>query len=639
MASRRETAPSVALFPFLAVLVCAMGALILLLLVMTRRIRSQAELRLQETALAPAAAPILPDPVVPEPPPAVLVAPPRPAERLPAPTDVSAWSTPAPPVLELPPPKPIVIDPTFESRRAAQLRQHAAAQQELDRTWQQTVARLSRERSSAAEAVAQLRNALSARQRDLEQARRDIDAEQRRQAETAARTSDLGGDKARLAERQVAVQREIDSVARQLEALQLNRQTESGRRFTFVPFDALSGTTRRPIVIECQRDRLVLVSEGITLTADDLDGFIPHYNPLSAGVRTLTDAFERVDGPGQVPYVLLIVRPEGTISYYAARMFLQPLNLPFGYELVGSDQEFTWETTDARISQRAREAIAEVLREKSRVTHLSRMSGRDEEPLRLRGRGGEFRLDEVERLKQPGRSVQFGGQRLDREQYTAGGSSDGAAGEGDRRGLGLLRRGGTEPAAGGASGASNRTGEGSGGGATTGGTTTERREASANPSGRPAGGSETPRGGGWMPGSGFGSASRPEEPFDWRPRLGSGIGILRDVRVHVSGENLTVQGSTPLAITPETSVHDLSRLLAEELDRLQEEWGRAPQGFYWNPSLVLEVTPEGAVAAGKLGTAAKAWGLGAEIRPLREATAPAGAAAPVRAAGTGAAVR
>ena len=42
MSARRSTTPSVQLFPFLAVLVCVMGALIFLLLVTTRRIRQQA---------------------------------------------------------------------------------------------------------------------------------------------------------------------------------------------------------------------------------------------------------------------------------------------------------------------------------------------------------------------------------------------------------------------------------------------------------------------------------------------------------------------------------------------------------------------------------------------------------------------
>ncbi|MFN5975403.1 MAG: hypothetical protein ACK48U_13220, partial [Planctomyces sp.] len=52
--ARRQYQHSVSLFPFLAVLVCAMGSLILLLLVMTRKIRhdQQAELSATRTTAA-----------------------------------------------------------------------------------------------------------------------------------------------------------------------------------------------------------------------------------------------------------------------------------------------------------------------------------------------------------------------------------------------------------------------------------------------------------------------------------------------------------------------------------------------------------------------------------------------------------
>lgn len=56
MSKRQQTGNSVTLFPFLAVLVCAMGALIFLLLVTTRRIRQQtlADMQVQEVVEEPA---------------------------------------------------------------------------------------------------------------------------------------------------------------------------------------------------------------------------------------------------------------------------------------------------------------------------------------------------------------------------------------------------------------------------------------------------------------------------------------------------------------------------------------------------------------------------------------------------------
>ena len=64
MSSRQKSSATVSLFPFLAVLVCAMGALILLLLAMTQKIRQQQVARelavSARIAEAAAAEPVLP---------------------------------------------------------------------------------------------------------------------------------------------------------------------------------------------------------------------------------------------------------------------------------------------------------------------------------------------------------------------------------------------------------------------------------------------------------------------------------------------------------------------------------------------------------------------------------------------------
>jgi hypothetical protein len=304
------------------------------------------------------------------------------------------------------------------------------------------------------------------------------------------------------------------------------------------------------------------------------------------------------------------VRPEGTIAFYVARLYLQALNLPFGYELVGSDQEFTWPQTDPRLVQTCRQAIDEVLRERSRVVQLARLAGHPEEPVQLRSPRGDFRLEEVERLRQPGRTVQFAGQRIDRERHTASGSGAPTEGGSERRGLGVLRRGGGDAAAGGggsdgSSSVSQSTPTSAGG----------RVALDARPPSRSA---EAAGRGGWMPGAGLGAGRRSDEPIDWRPRLGSGIGIVRNIKVEVSGEKLTVQGGSPLSISDEDDLQSLSRLLAGELDRLHDEWGEAPQGFYWNPKLEFAATPEGLSVARKLATAAQAWGLDAQVELPRE---------------------
>lgn len=594
MASRRENATGVSLFPFLAVLMCAMGALILLLLVMTRRIRQQAELRAleeQQSAVVEAA-PSKPAPAPPasppSPPPVVFpeLLPPAP----PRPRPVVIRRAPQPPA-----PPPVIVDPTYEARRAAQLEQHHRQQAELDRQWQTRVEQLTQQQAELKSELSQLEATLAQRQSDLQQLAGQAAQAAQLLAETSA---DPQGELARLAAQRAEVRAEIDAVARQLQAAQARRAAQAGTKFTIVPFDALSGTNRRPIVIECRKDELRFACEGITLTPQELNGFIPHFNPLSAGVKALFDGWSARDN-GSPPYVLLIVRPEGTVSFYVARTYLQPLEIPFGYELVGAEQQFTWQPTDDALTRECRRAIDETLRERPRVTQLAHASGRFEEPLSVVGGDGQFRLEEVDRMREPERSVQFGQQRLNRDQFTAGG---GGAADGERRGLGLFRK----PASGGgAGGTDSEPGDSAPGQSNIAG-------GSDSPAGQPAAtaaGSGSSAGAGWMSSPGFGGKPQVRDPRQWRPALGSGNSVVRDVPVEITRESLRIRGGRPIEISPETDVEVLARHIAEALEEQIQAWGPPPRGFYWKPRIKFIVTAEGAPLSRQLTPFVDAWGL------------------------------
>ena len=126
---------------------------------------------------------------------------------------------------------------------------------------------------------------------------------------------------------------------------ELQRQhANSKSQFAFVPFDGVSGTTRRPIFIECTGQGLRILPENEFLGEAELQGFTERFNPLLMGARTLTQYWkgeqklkpEKVD-PKSAPYVLLLVRPKGCVTYYLARQFLSDLGQPFGYELIEED--------------------------------------------------------------------------------------------------------------------------------------------------------------------------------------------------------------------------------------------------------------------------------------------------------------
>ncbi|MBT6155668.1 MAG: hypothetical protein HOK71_16780 [Planctomycetaceae bacterium] len=167
-------------------------------------------------------------------------------------------------------------------------------------------------------------------------------------------------------------------------------------KYSIVPFDGQSGTTRRPILIECRKNGLTFMQEELTLTAADLDGFTAEYNPLLAGTRALVrywQAQNKLNDPDEVdaePYVLLIVRPSGSVAYYAARRLLSELSQSTGYELVAGDRELDVPPSEPQATQLCRRAIESVLGERKRVIDSVARAGRGNDGvLRFqRGNGG-----------------------------------------------------------------------------------------------------------------------------------------------------------------------------------------------------------------------------------------------------------
>ncbi|MBC8291004.1 MAG: hypothetical protein H8E37_11880, partial [Planctomycetes bacterium] len=107
--------------------------------------------------------------------------------------------------------------------------------------------------------------------------------------------------------------------------------------------------------------------EDIEQTPKQLDGSKPDNNPLLAGTNQIVQFWAnynavQADSESQpVPYVLLVVRPSGTVGFYLARKFLAGLGADSGYELVEEDLEFSAPESDPRAREMALAAISEML--------------------------------------------------------------------------------------------------------------------------------------------------------------------------------------------------------------------------------------------------------------------------------------
>ncbi|HAB12046.1 MAG TPA: hypothetical protein DCE47_10185, partial [Planctomycetaceae bacterium] len=321
MTTRRVGNP-VSLFPFLAVLVCAMGALIFLLLVVTRQIRAEVRAEAIRDARQDTVADTLPAPSQAlQPPPAVVEEKPDPLADI---DDVS----------------PAAVD------------------------WNRMIDKLHSRYRDDVRALKEAR--LEIRKAELREA--EIRAELRRVQKAGEADATEGGKLVtglnRLRNRAEKLRRELAQQRRGIRDRKAKAASMESR-YAFLPLDSVNGTRRRPIFIECHSDRIEFASEKIGLTADDLDGYTRQANPLLAGVRALvgywsSQDLQRTDNSKtgvEDPYVLMVVRPGGIHAYYIARKLLRQLETPIGYELVPEKMTLAWPDRDVTAALVCRKAV------------------------------------------------------------------------------------------------------------------------------------------------------------------------------------------------------------------------------------------------------------------------------------------
>jgi hypothetical protein len=348
MARRARETLSVQLFPFLAVLVCVMGSLIFLLLVSAKKLRAAA------VAKAVAAAHIVIDePLAPEfgdeSPPVVWV---EPEPVVAAATLVTTAEAPVTPKLDR---------AALEAERAALQATWAARVAELASTVDARQQRLNRERLLALAAqrqIDELQQQLLQQELELSRLMGQVSADEDRVPASAAERAKLEAEIAKLRAR--------------LKELQ-SQQQESASRFSIVAFEGKSGTTRKPILIECTATGIRFLPEDVVLTPADIEGATPRANPLLAGTMALMAYWSQAPAAQRdPPYVLLVVRPDGTFAYYIAMKLLSSLKQPFGYELVTDDVELALPPVDPQ----ARELLTEAIRRSQEQRVQMQQAGR-----------------------------------------------------------------------------------------------------------------------------------------------------------------------------------------------------------------------------------------------------------------------
>lgn len=286
-----DSGNTVSLFPFLAVLLCTMGALLVLLVVLAQRAG--------ERALA-----------------SVESAPQEQSTATVEPVQVASSDTEETDKLA----KRLDEVRTY-LEKLAKLRQQVderlRAEQDKLTHLEEHTRRLEHELARLSVAAEQLKAAEEDQAVDQEQAEREL-----------TRIRSLIEDK----EKQVA---------------KLQEETKGKRSYAIVPFQDKEGTTVQRIYIECRGDGVVVQPEGIVFDGDDFFAADWSGNPLAQVVRATQQHLQanaRAAGrpDGFVPLPLLIVRPDGIIQHSAARKALEAAKIGFGLDFVGGKHELTY---------------------------------------------------------------------------------------------------------------------------------------------------------------------------------------------------------------------------------------------------------------------------------------------------------
>ena len=619
----RRAATGIQLFPFLAVLICTMGALIVLLVLMVQHTRIDAKTK---------AAALLAE----------------------------------------------------QQKKSAEDEERLRREREAfeDEHWRAEM--LEQQRAETAEKLAQRRLAMSHLEDHIrrlrEQAQQLVNRAMEIDKGAANKDQDLAAARAELE----AVRKQIAEKQKELD--EARKQKPKDQWFALIAYEGPNGTRRRPIYLECTGRGVILQPEGIVFDPEDFSGPMTAGNPLDSALRATREYLLKAGAQAHgEPYPLLVVRPSGIIAYGAARSAMKSWDQEFGYELVAEDKQLVFGSPDPALQQvlgqtveiaRRKQAamMAAMPRHYDKSETLTSFAPQDQPEYRqavasAAGRGfggggagvgdgfGASGNMPVNRLARGGVRGGRGGDIPVRgnagpssDQLAIGGSQGGLTGQGGGTGTGTGNgmgsstqagpalgnpgggagvaggspggpnsAGASGGAAGGAAGGTNSMGSPEGAYAASGPTGQDNNVSGGNGSGRnpgqpgaspPAtqqagGGSSSVRGGssrqgqqgGSSSGSSGGSAGKGSNWGLPESRIHT-TAVTRPIRVVVLRDRILIlpeqgddRAAQTIMVSPQLTFAEVDRFV-QAVQRHMKSWGLAVSNGYWKPILRIEVAPD-----------------------------------------------
>ena len=312
---RRSSDAEITLFPFLAVLICTMGSLIVLLVVVVQQ-----------------------------------------AGREPAPEILAA--APAPEELAV------------ETERNLDLQQ-----QHDDLSWQAEI--LTESRAKTQRRLQQQHAELSRAEDQARRLKDQLDKLYERSKLIQASYDQQLQDQDQTQRQRDVLQSQIQTAHQALASLQKDREKRA-RQFALLPYEGPNGTRRKPIYIECHGDHVVLQPEGIELSPDDFQGAVGNNNALANIVRAIREYYvnQGIVKNATEPYPLIIVRPDGASAYSACRSALRAWDDEFGYELVPYEIELAYPKRDPQLRELIKRVLEETRWQQESAAAIGGLPGR-----------------------------------------------------------------------------------------------------------------------------------------------------------------------------------------------------------------------------------------------------------------------
>jgi len=173
----------------------------------------------------------------------------------------------------------------------------------------------------------------------------------------------------------------IVALREQIQSAEAQAAAVSGVR-TLVEFSNSTGTTRTPIVVEVSAGGFEFLPNAVRITMADMEKFPVRDNPLLSAILAIHQ--HRIGRSLTAePYVLLLVRPGGSLPFYGAQRILTEAKIHYGYELLTADRKVVVKDADLLEPPAVQMALQEAFRRRDKL--YARLFDITQEELARRG--------------------------------------------------------------------------------------------------------------------------------------------------------------------------------------------------------------------------------------------------------------